>query len=118
MKRFRPALNAVIGLLFMVQGVAVASAEITPLDAGDISAEASAAAVPCHGDQTGGTDLDSCCDADCPNMAACALGHIAAASAQSVPIAAAQHPLRAATVLPPLASAPPSHLRPPISLHV
>jgi hypothetical protein len=115
MKRFRPALNAVLGLLLLVQGVAAAATGFAPISADETATEM--AAMPCHGDMTGAGGHASCCDADCPNMAACALGHIAAASAPSLDVVATAHPARVTLLSAPVALPLPSLLRPPISFH-
>lgn len=118
MKRFRPALNLIVGLLLLVQGVAAASTSVAPLDAADPAADVAMAAMPCHGDMSAGASESSCCDADCPNMAACAMGHIATASMHGFDAVAASQPVQSLSVLAPVALAPPSLLRPPISFHV
>lgn len=116
MNRFRPALNAILGLLLMVQGVAVASTEMAMPALGDTAS--TMAAMPCHGDQNSGGEPQSCCDSDCPNMASCALGHLAVASAQGAEFVGELHPAYPALVLAPATLPPPSFLRPPIAFHV
>jgi hypothetical protein len=73
MKRFRPLLNAVLGLMLCVQGLAIAAA---PVAVAADEAE-SAMAMPCHGDAA---DVAcDCCDGDCPDMASCVVGSFFAA---------------------------------------
>lgn len=117
MKLVRPLLNLVVGLLLLVQSVAVASTGVAPLDAADPAADVAMAAMPCHGDTGSGTDQPSCCDADCPNMAACALGHIAAAPMQGFDAVVASQKVQPVSVMTPIVLAPSSLLRPPISSH-
>lgn len=119
MKRFRPVVHAILGLLLLVQGFAVASASSKVAAAGDNAS--AAAAMPCHGehhgDQGGGSKHMSCCDADCPDMMSCALGAMAMASAQTFEIVAPQQAMFPALVAAPATLPPPSFLRPPIASH-
>ena len=79
MKRIRPLLTALLGLMFWVQGMAVAAA---PVDVPAAEAE-SAMEMPCHGDAPDVAPCD-CCDGDCPDMASCALGHFFTAPPSAV----------------------------------
>ena len=78
MKRHRPLLSAVLGLMLCVQGLAIAAAPVDGVEAQAESAAESAMAMPCHGDSAASAPCD-CCDGDCPDMASCAIGHFFAA---------------------------------------
>lgn len=107
-----------MGLLLLLQALAVAAAPIS----GDGSDDHGAAMTmsPCHGDANASdtaTAAADCCDADCPHMAACALGHLAAATPM---VASLARPATAATVVSVdrLILRPPTpQLRPPIVSH-
>ncbi len=107
-----------MGLLLLLQALAVAAAPIR----GDGTDDGGTAMMlsPCHDDAaaTGDTAATAdCCDADCPHMAACALGHLAAAT----PVVAVLARPPAATVAARadrLTLRPPTpQLRPPIVSH-
>jgi hypothetical protein len=113
MMRFRPLLTALLGLLFWVQGMAMAAAPVdVPADAADSAME-----MPCHGDATELAPCD-CCDGDCPDMASCAVGHFFTAPPSAVaPVAPAAQALAAAggwSLKTAVLSLP---VRPPIALH-
>ncbi|ULQ46652.1 hypothetical protein JN531_016345 [Flagellatimonas centrodinii] len=107
-----------LGLLLLLQALAVAAAPISGdgADDGDTPMTMS----PCHGDANASGDTPAaaeCCDADCPHMAACALGHLAAATPM---VASLARPATAATVVSVdrLILRPPTpQLRPPIVSH-
>lgn len=114
MARLRPVLNAILGLLLLVQVVAVAFAN------GDVAAlddASSTLQMPCHGD---GNDrapgTPPCCDHDCPDMTACMLGHFTVASLPVIWLAPGQPPGFALSAPPPRAAISSSLLRPPIPL--
>ena len=75
MKRFRPILAAVLGLMLWVQGVALAAAPIGPIAPAQAD---SAMQMPCHDDAA--TSASDCCDSECPELAGCAMGHLSAAT--------------------------------------
>lgn len=119
MNRYRTLLSVLLGLVLLAQGFAVAAAPRATL-ADAASAEMRVGAdMPCHArkaDQTGQPDR-SCCNARCPDMTTCALGHMAAIAVISLAVPPAARvepsftPVRAVTRT--LASP----LRPPIALH-
>ncbi len=125
MKRDRKSLSLLLGLVLMVQGVAVSAAPCTmtheaPDAATSVSMDAD---MPCHGQKdeapaaaTSNADL-SCCGSDCPNMGNCMLGHAAInpgflmTTDHSPDVAPRLVPVRVISL------SPSSLLRPPISLH-
>ena len=119
----RPWLNAVLGLMLLVQGVALASAPLALPPAADTEQAATdtdTEAMPCHGTAPA-PDTDSapcaCCDHACPDMAACAAGHLAAAPVFQLRFAPAPQPAIAAPERAVVNVSPPLRLRPPIALH-
>lgn len=118
MKRHRPWLAAVLGLLFLIQGFAVAAAEHASLKQ-DSAATGQEASVPCAGHMDAGAGevpQASCCDADC-DMASCAMGHLALATATPAIAAPASAAAPVAPAAQPVSSTPESHFRPPIAFH-
>jgi hypothetical protein len=112
MKRLRPLLNALLGLVFCVQGLAIAAAPI------DLPAAATDGAMemPCH-DGAGLAPCD-CCGSACPDMAGCVIGHFfAAAAAAPAPLAPAAHAPIATDGWSPKTAAPSLPVRPPIVFH-
>ena len=115
MKRWRKEASLVLGLVFLIQGIAAFAGPATQAqpEHAPISAE-----MPCHGKPApADQDHGSCCGPDCPNMVGCLLVHIAMAAdaAFVTPHSPAEVPLlvtpRATSLDPPLL------LRPPITLH-
>lgn len=85
MRKRRPFLTAVLGLMFFVQGLAIAAAPVD-VPAADVE---SAMEMPCHGDAGDVAPCD-CCDGDCPEMASCMIGHaFAAPPSTAAPLAPA-----------------------------
>lgn len=114
MKRQRKWLSLVLGAVLLVQGFAVAAGPLGGLAAEQ--AVATEAAPPCHEPATDETP-SSCCDADCPDMTSCMLGHFTTTPAFE--LAASPSPGETLRPIPArvLSRAPTSLLRPPISLH-
>lgn len=122
MKRYRTLISVLLGVVLLVQGAAVSAAPRAKLSA-EVSALASAMAdMPCHAqkamtaDDPGKPD-HSCCNASCPDMTTCALGHLASVGTVSVALpqdARAELSFTAVRVTSRTAS---SLLRPPIALH-
>lgn len=113
MRKRRPFLTAVLGLLFCVQGLAIAAAPVElPADEADSAME-----MPCHG---GSADVAACdcCDGDCPDMASCVIGSLfAAAPGAPTLLEAAPHALAAGdgwSLKTAVLSLP---VRPPIVIH-
>lgn len=116
----RTLLSVLLGLVLLLQGFALSAAPLGLPDAE--MTQAAADTPPCHGAQPPQTDADgstlSCCDADCPDMTRCALGHFAAAPQPAAPGAHAPvtpRPEASAIVAPERRAA--SLLRPPITFH-
>jgi hypothetical protein len=115
MKALRTFLHAALGLLLLVQGVAVsaAGADLPQAD----SPAAAMDGMPCHGDPADAA-TPSCCDVSCPDMLTCAGANLALATdtaATSPPSADRFRLVRAEASLPtPRAT---FLLRPPIALH-
>lgn len=86
MKRLRPLLVAVLGLMLWFQGMAIAAA---PVAMAADEAE-SAMEMPCHGDSA---DVAcDCCGGDCPDMVSCVIGSFfAAAPVAPAPFVANPH---------------------------
>ncbi|MDM4771381.1 hypothetical protein [Solimonas sp. SE-A11] len=74
-------MSVLLGLVLLLQGYAVSAAPranlIKALDA-DMAMQMD---MPCHGQKADAEKAGkpSCCNADCPDMTTCALGHIASA---------------------------------------
>ncbi|WP_133164335.1 hypothetical protein [Solimonas fluminis] len=72
-------MSVLLGLVLLLQGYAVSAAPranlIKALDA-DMAMQMD---MPCHGQKADAEKVGkpSCCNADCPDMTTCALGHIA-----------------------------------------
>lgn len=107
MKRLRPFLTALLGLMLWVQGLAMAAAPFASAEAA-----ASVMEMPCHGTADG--SAFDCCDSDCPDMAGCVSVPLA-----GIPVAAqfalpTPQPLAAACGWSVQTAVPPFPLRPPI----
>jgi hypothetical protein len=83
MKRDRTWLNLLLGLVLLVQGLAVAAAPRGVASRAPAATEAASMPAHCPDMAAPGEASDpagpSCCDASCPDMTTCALGHSAAA---------------------------------------
>lgn len=106
--RTRTWLAALLGLLLLLQGYAVAAAP-----------RASAAEAPCPMHAQGLPDAaqPDCCDADCPSMATCLLAHFVAIPELALAIVPAADERPAFMAARARAGNPASPLRPPIALH-
>ncbi|MEW6168522.1 MAG: hypothetical protein AB1651_12625 [Pseudomonadota bacterium] len=122
MRRSRTLLSVLLGLVLLVQGLAVSAAPQAWSANEGAGATAAAARPPCNM-QTAEAAADpsetghACCDASCPDMARCVLGHMAAAAtlgALSLPSGTVAYPAPAAA---PVSQPPRSPLRPPIAIH-
>lgn len=127
MRRYRTSLSVLLGLVLLVQGVAVSAAQCEMFMDKPVPVEMTGAAsgMPCHGqageashDTTAATqDTQSCCGDDCPNMASCMLGHLAPGASFQM---STEHQPDALPRLVPaclVVHSPTSLLRPPIALH-
>ncbi|HEY1077177.1 MAG TPA: hypothetical protein VGE51_10855 [Fontimonas sp.] len=120
MRRTRTLLSVLLGLMLLVQGVAVSAAPYENFADAASTQLAAPQDPPCHGGMSGESapQHPSCCDASCPDMTSCALGHLATAIdrfALALPPATptVQRPTPVQAASGPLATP----LRPPISLH-
>lgn len=122
MKRFRTLLSVLLGLVLLVQGFAVSAAPHAKPSEGAPASASVMADMPCHAQKTmkqddSGKQDRACCNASCPDMTTCALGHLAAVATVSVGLPQAARaerrftPVRVATRT---LNAP---LRPPIAFH-
>ena len=121
MKRHRTLLSVVLGLVLLVQGVAVAAAPYDLVTDSDPVAMTMDSGMPCHEQGQKADDAaqggSSCCDADCPDMTSCMLSHVAInasfqlVTAHSPDVVPGLVPVRVLT------HSPPTLLRPPITLH-
>ena len=116
MTKQRPFLQAFLGLMLWVQGVAIAA---TPLPAAAAAepAAATSSAMPCHGQIVAKAAPCDCCDGDCDNMVGCAVGSFAAQPAALLQAEAPGYIVVAARASSPLAAVVPLRLRPPITSH-
>ncbi|MGH8458602.1 MAG: hypothetical protein ACRESV_04575 [Nevskiales bacterium] len=119
MKRHRTLLSVLLGLVLLVQGVAVSAAPLAMFSESGQTTVSMNADMPCHGqmDDQAVTDPASCCDADCPDMTSCMLGHLAFAN--TVHASTPHSPDEFQQLIPVrvITRAPSSLLRPPITLH-
>lgn len=120
MKHHRTLVGILLGLVLLVQGYAVSAASwLVPFDP-PVAEVGTMAEPPCHGTQAPAPEKQTpcCCDATCPDMTSCALGHLASAAV----IATVVFPpdgvaMPDAHFLPVAGRVPSSLLRPPITLH-
>jgi hypothetical protein len=118
MKRHRMWLSLLLGLVLLVQGVAVSAAPDIASKS-DTVAMTVGADMPCHGqmgDQAS-NDSASCCDAQCPDMTSCMLGHLALIAHFQLTTPHAPAELPGLIPIRILTRFPSSPLRPPIALH-
>jgi hypothetical protein len=120
MKRHRTWLSVLLGLVLLVQGMAVAAAPYAMLFGSDPVAMTMDADMPCHGQQAvsdSGQSGSSCCNADCPDMTSCMLGHLAINA--SFHLTTEHSPDEVLHLVPVrvISHSPPILLRPPITLH-
>ncbi len=109
-----------LGLVLLVQGVAVSAAPVFGPDLATMTMDSD---IPCHGqmdDQAVSQAVSnpaSCCDADCPDMTSCMLGHLAIAA--HFQLTTLHSPDAVPHMIPAriITHSPPSLLRPPITLH-
>lgn len=122
MKRFRTFLSMLLGLVLLVQGFAVSAAPRAKLAEGAPASASVMADMPCHAqkamkqDDSGKQDR-ACCNASCPDMTTCALGHLASAAHVSVALPPAAQAESHVAPIHVEARTLNSPLRPPIVLH-
>lgn len=121
MNRHRTWLSVLLGAVLLAQGLAVSAApHAATAAAGEADGTAMAHMMPCHGQSEPAPQAapaGPCCDADCPDMSHCALGHLACTCAVSVIV---PPPARAERGFAPAGVAlrpPAALLRPPIIVH-
>lgn len=120
MRSFRPLIHVLLALVFLVQGIGVASAG---LSLANEPSPAQAEAVPCHGAMADAMassskpDQPSCCNAACPDMLTCALAVLAMPAAQTIAVSMLDR-LPDVQMLPSLYPTAPDRaaFRPPIQL--
>lgn len=119
MKRYRTGLSVLLGLVLLVQGVAVSAAPYAMLFDPDPVAMAMDDDMPCHGqaDDQSVNDPASCCDADCPDMTSCMLGHLAPGAHFQLTTLHSPDELPGLVPIRIITRSPPALLRPPITLH-
>lgn len=118
MKRYRTLISILMGLVLLLQGWAVAAAPRAHLS--QVASLEVMADMPCHArssDQkpgAGGTEKPSCCNADCPDMTTCALGHFVSVVTFTLNSPRADVPAPVLLVVREISAAPAFLLRPPI----
>ena len=136
MQRLRPLLNTLLGLIFLVQGYAVAAAPgMTAPVATSVAASTAPAAMADMADmphcasmaspaRQGSDDqaaaaaaAASCCDEGCPNLTSCALGHLAAIASPGIWLPNTVIDAPPFSVPPVQAHRLSALLRPPITFH-
>ncbi len=119
MKRYRTLLSVLLGLVLLVQGVAVAAAPYAMLFDADPVVMTMDADMPCHGQAASDSEQSgsSCCDAVCPDMTSCMLGHLAINASFQLTTVHSPGELPGLIPVRIIAQSPPSLLRPPITLH-
>lgn len=116
MKTSRTWLSVLLGLVLLLQGYAVSAAPRANLlkDSGaDMVMQMD---MPCHGQKADAEKpgKPSCCNADCPDMATCALGHIASPMSLTLNSPRGDLAEPGSLAAREIARAPASLLRPPI----
>lgn len=108
-----------MGLVLLVQGVAVSAAIPAAISESTSPAITMDADMPCHGqaEDAAGQDNSSCCDADCPDMTSCMLGQLAINANFQLTTLHVPDQVPQLKSLRFINRASPTHLRPPISLH-
>jgi hypothetical protein len=120
MQRHRTLVSLLLGLILLVQGYAVSAAPVAQVRAAAMTGMAAMADMPCHAKMAKGSakQMPPCCNADCPDMTTCMLGHLAVtAPASQLPPLPDVAP---SSWLPPpakLAQQSSPVFRPPITLH-
>lgn len=130
MQRLRPLLNTLLGLIFLVQGYAVAAA---PGMAAPVATSVAASTAPAamadmphcarmasparQGSDDQAAAASSCCDEGCPNLTSCALGHLAAIASPGIWLPNTVIDAPPFSVPPVQAHRLSALLRPPITFH-
>lgn len=120
MKRYRTLLTVLLGLVLLLQGLAVSAAPYAKVADPAEAEMAMDMEMPCHGQMSekSGKQVRSCCSSTCPDMTTCALGHIVAAiDVMTVTLPPAAHAEHGFTVVHTTSQSLTTPLRPPISLH-
>jgi len=120
MQRHRTLISILLGIVLLAQGFAVSSvprAKWSEPSQVEIGAMAMAD-MPCHAQKADQADpARPCCDASCPDMTTCALGHLAGVATMSVVLSQMMRETPVFTSVRVQARALASPLRPPITLH-
>lgn len=122
MNPFRILLSMFLGLVLLVQGFAVSAAPRAKLSEGTPASASVMVDMPCHAQMAmkqddSGKQERSCCNASCPDMTTCALGHLAAATLVTVSVPPAAQAESRVTPVRIEARTLNSPLRPPIASH-
>ena len=122
MNRIRPLLSFFLGFVLLAQGFAVSAAPRTVPTASASASETVMADMPCHGQMAaradeGGAKKLPCCNENCPDMATCALGHLAPVTTVSLTLPPPAPVERAFMLSFAALQSPGSLLRPPIASH-
>lgn len=118
MRRCRPLLSFLLGLLFLVQGLAAAAAPL-PAVASEAATVMQDAMPPCHAEAMAAeADSAPCCHADCPDMTHCVLSQLLAAAEFSLALRGPVSTPAPRLAQPAFRHPPGSPLRPPITLPV
>jgi hypothetical protein len=119
MKRHRTGLSLMLGLVLLVQGVAVSAAPSALFIDADPVVMTMDSDMPCHGqmDDQAVNDSSSCCDADCPDMTSCMLGQLAINASFQLTTLYTPDAVPHLVPAPAIIRSPPTFLRPPITLH-
>ena len=133
MQRLRPLLNTLLGLIFLVQGYAVAAAPgmtapvatsvaastapVAMADMADMPHCARMASPARQGSDDQAAAASSCCDEGCPNLTSCALGHLAAIASPGIWLPNTVIDAPPFSVPPVQAHRLSAWLRPPITFH-
>ncbi len=116
MKTGRTWLSVLLGLVLLLQGYAVSAAPRANLLKDSGAEMAMQMDMPCHGQKADAEKADklSCCNADCPDMTTCALGHIASPVSLTLDTPRGDVAVPGLVAVREIARAPTSLLRPPI----
>lgn len=128
MTRIRTHISFLLGLLLLVQGMAVAAAPMMAMTTAKAQVTAIAertaeAAMPCHEQKAEPVKAEEtkpacpCCDGDCPDMQACAGAQPAMASAIRLDLPQLKPAMPALIEVSVAIHRTSSLLKPPISLH-
>ena len=120
MRRHRPLISILLGLVLLAQGFAVSAAPRgIPVAKHGGAGMSAMAHMPCHmmKAERPVKQKPSCCNEVCPDMTTCALGTLATVAPLSVAVQKGSMVVPFLRVISASRQAPTSLLRPPITLH-